>query len=101
MHKLLSGWLVLHTLSLMIKIPVLKITVIVKISELAKHYTPPLKGLRSDEKGKFVILASLDLLLLVQSQKNEQRSNLGAQRNMWFLSTTISDRPLMACSYHL
>lgn len=42
-HKLLSAWLFLHILFLMIEIPVLKITVIVKISELAKHYTPPLK----------------------------------------------------------
>lgn len=60
MHKLLSAWLFLHTLFLMIEIPVLEITVIVKISELTKHYTPPLKALKSDEKGKFVILASLD-----------------------------------------
>lgn len=85
----------------MIEIPVLKITVIVKISELAKHYTPSLKRVKSDEKGKFVILAPLDLLPLTQSQKNEQINNLGVQRNMWFLFTTISDRPLMAHSYHL
>lgn len=44
----------------MIEISVLKITVIVENSELAKHDTPPLKGLKSDEKGKIVILASLD-----------------------------------------
>lgn len=59
-NKLWSAWLFLHKLFLMIEISVLKITVIVDNSELAKHDTPPLKGLKSDEKGKIVILASLD-----------------------------------------
>lgn len=85
----------------MIGVSALQITVIFKSSELAEQYTPPLKGLKSCEKGKIVFLASLDFLLIVQSWKNKQNSNLRAQRNMWFLSTTISDRPLMACSYHL
>lgn len=60
MHKLLSAWLVLHTLFLMIIALALQVTVVFNSSESAKQHTPPLRGFKSSEKGKFVILALLN-----------------------------------------